>query len=142
MPVIKPDPTLPDGWQCLYEASSDSTYYWNKATGKTQFERPAGPPAGGAAAPPLPVSSLSLCLLKQAVKLTHVVCKLPGPLLQAANGHANGYASNGVGRSSSFAMSAQEYRQQHGLLVQGRDVPDPFQTFESAGFGRDILAEV
>ena len=68
--------------------------------------------------------------------------KLPGLLLQAANGHANGYASNGVGRSSSFAMSAQEYRQQHGLLVQGRDVPDPFQTFESAGFGRDILAEV
>ena len=39
-------------------------------------------------------------------------------------------------------MSAQAYRQQHGLLVQGRDVPDPFQTFESAGFGRDILAEV
>ena len=67
--------------------------------------------------------------------------KLPGLLLQAANGHANGYASNGVSRSN-FAMSAQAYRQQHGLLVQGRDVPDPFQTFESAGFGRDILAEV
>lgn len=39
-------------------------------------------------------------------------------------------------------VSASEYRRQHDITVQGSDVPDPLQTFESVGFPPDILDEV
>lgn len=49
-PTIRPDPTLPVGWQCLFDPDSNATYYWNKATGVTTYERPEA--AAVAVAPP------------------------------------------------------------------------------------------
>ena len=72
-------------------------------------------------------------------------------LLQAANGNGN-YAAAApyeapsrhqlpAGRQD-FAMSADAYRREHGLVVQGASVPDPLQTFESVGFPHNIMDEV
>jgi len=41
-----------------------------------------------------------------------------------------------------FAKSCDEYRAEHGLVVQGASVPDPLQTFESVGFPPNIMDEV
>lgn len=75
--------------------------------------------------------------------------------MQGANGYGsygNGHqaAGNGYGQSNAypeprggnFDLSADEYRRQHDLTVMGDNVPEPFQTFESAGFTQDILDEV
>ena len=35
-----------------------------------------------------------------------------------------------------------EYRALHGCRVEGADVPEPFQTFESVGFPHDIMDEI
>ena len=59
-PTIRPDPTLPVGWQCLFDPDSNATYYWNKATGVTTYERPEA--AAVAVAPP--VVSLMLILIQ------------------------------------------------------------------------------
>lgn len=50
-PQIRPDPTLPAGWQCLYDPDSNAVYYWNKASGSTTYERPEAGPASVAAPP-------------------------------------------------------------------------------------------
>jgi hypothetical protein len=34
------DPTLPAGWMCLFDPASNKTYYWNRTSNITQFERP------------------------------------------------------------------------------------------------------
>lgn len=39
-------------------------------------------------------------------------------------------------------LSADEYRRKHDLNCTGGDVPEPIQTFEAAGFPREILDEV
>lgn len=44
-PQIIKDPTLPPGWEALYDDGQRVTYYWNKASNVTQYERPAGGPA-------------------------------------------------------------------------------------------------
>ena len=41
-----------------------------------------------------------------------------------------------------FALSVDEYRREHGLVVQGASVPDPLQTFDSVGFPPNIMDEV
>ena len=83
-------------------------------------------------------------------------------MLQAANGYgasagyANGYAGNGAVAAAavqplehrlpagkqSFKLSADEYRRAHDLVVEGHDVPDPLQEFDSVGFPRAIMDEV
>ena len=39
-------------------------------------------------------------------------------------------------------MSKPDFLRTHDIHTQGSDVPDAFQTFESAGFPRDIMDEV
>ena len=41
-----------------------------------------------------------------------------------------------------FAASADAYRAEHTLIVQGDNVPDPLQSFDSAGFSAPIMDEV
>ena len=43
-PQIIKDPTLPHGWEALYDDGQRVTYYWNKATNVTTYDRPAGGP--------------------------------------------------------------------------------------------------
>lgn len=39
-------------------------------------------------------------------------------------------------------MTAADYCRAHELITEGQNVPEPVQTFEAAGFPRDILEEV
>ena len=57
-----------------------------------------------------------------------------------ANGHSNHYGERPT--QGNFAQSADGYRAEHGLVVEGEGVPDPLQTFESAGFSAPIMDEV
>ena len=59
MPSRIPDPTLPPGWEALYDDASGSKYYWNPATNHTTYDRPAGGPAAVPA--PHAVSSWGRC---------------------------------------------------------------------------------
>ena len=66
----------------------------------------------------------------------------------AAVAHPSSYSAHASSNaappaaSGNYAMTADEYRQKHDLIVQGYNCPDPVQTFEGAGFSRDILDEV
>ncbi len=69
----------------------------------------------------------------------------------SSNGHGGGgYAATGAVATGMTGkpvntdgfMSASDYRRQHDIIVQGDNVPDPLQTFESVGFPPDILDEV
>lgn len=42
-PQLIKDPTLPPGWEALYDDAQRVTYYWNRATNVTTYDRPAGP---------------------------------------------------------------------------------------------------
>ena len=74
-----------------------------------------------------------------------------------ANGYGGGYAApaqvNGAAHAANhygavpaarqhFAASADAYRAEHTLIVQGDNVPDPLQSFDSAGFSAPIMDEV
>lgn len=41
MPVIVKDPTLPAGWEALYDEGQQVTYYWQRATGTVTYDKPA-----------------------------------------------------------------------------------------------------
>ena len=45
-------------------------------------------------------------------------------------------------RGSRAAMSADDYRRKHDLVVQGQGVPEPIQSFDAAGFAPGIMDEV
>jgi hypothetical protein len=65
----------------------------------------------------------------------------------AASGAPNDYGVVKPQGSHNFPLTTEEYRQEHSLVVEGdrysgEPVPEPLQTFESAGFPRDILDEV
>ncbi len=68
----------------------------------------------------------------------------------SSNGHSNGVAAPANGHAKhvipaagqNFTMSMEQYRAEHGLVVQGDRVPDPLQTFESVGFTSNIMDEV
>lgn len=74
-----------------------------------------------------------------------------------ANGYGGGYAApaqvNGAAHAANhygavpaarqhFAASADAYRAEHTLIVQGDNVPDPLQSFDSANFSAPIMDEV
>jgi hypothetical protein len=73
----------------------------------------------------------------------------------ATNGYSSGYVAPGYGSAApratghaSFHNSdpashhGDTYRIDKGILVTGRDVPEPVRRFEDAGFTREILSEV
>ena len=43
-PERVPDPTLPPGWEALYDTTSGSKYYWNPTTNAVTYDRPTGGP--------------------------------------------------------------------------------------------------
>ena len=45
-------------------------------------------------------------------------------------------------KSTSGFISLVEYKALHGCRVEGENVPEPFQTFESVGFPPDIMDEI
>jgi hypothetical protein len=45
-------------------------------------------------------------------------------------------------RDTTGWVSAEEYNRKHDLRVEGGNVPEAFQTFESVGFPHDIMDEV
>lgn len=57
------------------------------------------------------------------------------------NGHSNHYGAV-PSSTQNFALSTQAYRAEHGLIVEGDNVPDPLQSFDSAGFSAPIMDEV
>lgn len=81
---------------------------------------------------------------------------VPSLYLQA-NGYGGGYSApaqvNGAAHAANhygavpaarqhFTASAEAYRAEHTLIVQGENVPDPLQSFDSAGFSAPIMDEV
>ena len=44
MPVIVKDPTLPTGWEALYDDAQQVTYYWQRSTNITTYDKPAAAP--------------------------------------------------------------------------------------------------
>ncbi len=159
-PTIRPDPTLPVGWQCLFDPDSNATYYWNKTTGVTTYERPEA--AAVAVAPPvvslmsISIQPFSLFTVLQALFVS--LCPVLTPALSTVqangygaygapvqtNGHAhaaNAYGAVPAARQN-FASSTEAYRAEHGLIVQGEGVPDPLQSFDSANFSPAIMDEV
>lgn len=57
------------------------------------------------------------------------------------NGYANG-AAVVASRGSRAALSSDDYRRKHDLIVQGQAVPEPLQSFDAAGFTSGIMDEV
>ena len=41
-PPVPPKPSLPAGWKAKVDKQSGDTYYYNKGTGETSWERPSG----------------------------------------------------------------------------------------------------
>jgi hypothetical protein len=75
----------------------------------------------------------------------------------ASNGYGGGYGGPGYGSTASEPRATghasfhnsdpashhgDSYRMDKGILVTGRDVPEPVKRFEDAGFTREILSEV
>ncbi len=165
------DPTLPAPWEALFDPASGLKYYWNPQTNVTQYERPLGGPAPPPLAPASYVRPHFSPACPRII-FCEVNCgNMPGPLqrtrqpltlrwtAQAANGNGLHHASHAsqsqfeepaghvsrhvppAGRQN-FQMTCEEYRREHGLVVQGASVPDPLQTFESVGFPSNIMDEV
>ena len=155
-PERVPDPTLPPGWEALYDTTSGSKYYWNPTTNAVTYDRPVGgpPPPSHAVRAELP-ALLAPSLADGGLLTASAGC------LQASNGYggssapyANGYGSSAAAEGpkaiahslpadrQNFNLSASEYREREGLRVEGSDVPDPLQSFDSVGFPRAIMDEV
>lgn len=47
-PRIVKDASLPPGWEALYDDEQRVTYYWNKDTNVTTYDKPVGAPAAAA----------------------------------------------------------------------------------------------
>lgn len=158
-PQRQHDPTLPPPWEALFDTDSGLRYYWNPKTNVTQYERPVGGPAPPPAPLPAYVSEYTQTI-SFPVGFSEPVCCYGNPdlllincllVLQASsNGLSNGPApyTNGHAKhvlpaiEQNFALTAEQYRAEHSLVVQGDRVPDPLQTFESAGFSSNIMDEV
>ncbi|EIE25575.1 DEAD-domain-containing protein [Coccomyxa subellipsoidea C-169] len=131
-PQRQHDPTLPRPWEALFDPASGLRYYWNPDTNVTQYERPVGGPP-----PSLP---------PPAGYVRYLSCDM----VPSSNGHSNGVAAPANGHAKhvipaagqNFTMSMEQYRAEHGLVVQGDRVPDPLQTFESVGFTSNIMDEI
>lgn len=141
------DPTLPSPWQALFDPKSGLRYYWNPTTNITQYQRPDGPPA----AVPAPAYNEYRGDYQAPVSSSHGYER---PVANHSYPPSNSISGSGMQSqyqlqqpqalpsSRSGPVSSSEYRRQHDLTVQGEDAPDPFQTFESVNFPRDILDEI
>ncbi|KAK9808388.1 hypothetical protein WJX73_010064 [Symbiochloris irregularis] len=123
MPERVHDPTLPPGWEQLFDEASNSRYYWDRNTNTTTYDRPAGGPPARAA-----------------------------PVSNGHNGYGGGHHDSQAAAApiahayptgaQDFPLSADEYRRKHDVNILERDCPPPLQTFESVGFPRDMMDEI
>lgn len=145
------DPTLPKPWAKL--AEGDTVYYWNEETGVTQYERPALPTSSQpssvrthAHAPQRPYITRSMthtCVRSFVVpRLRYSESMHQCIIIIDQVAPTNGYHEAGVPPTSQGPVSADEYRRQHHLSVQGAAAPEPYQLFEQAPFSPDIMDEV
>lgn len=119
MPEVVADHSLPEPWLALYDSASGLRYYWNPKTNVTTYNRPD---SNGQSVNASTSQQPSYTGLRE---------------VQSTGSLRTDDSSLDPG-----AMSAADYRKKHDLTVTGDGVPDPFQTFEAAGFPRDILDEI
>ncbi len=68
--------------------------------------------------------------------------KAPQPPHTKTQQPSNGSYKQHTTATKADPVSADEYRRQHHLSVQGDTAPEPFQLFEQAPFSSDIMDEV
>jgi len=150
------DPTLPEPWQTLVDTSNNIPYYWNQTTNQTTYTRPTSTSAS-LHPPPPPSSSYDKNVRRDYE---------PSPSSNYSNNYGSvnsstsnkyeqirsgtgfdqsGYQKterNGAPVNTVGFLSAEEYRRKNDIKVEGSNVPDPLQTFDSVGFPKDISQEV
>lgn len=62
--------------------------------------------------------------------------------MQASPAVAAESDSDSAAEEDEGPLSPEEWRAKHAMLVYGEAPPDPFQTFEQAGFPREVLRTV
>lgn len=125
------DPTLPAGWDAVYDPNSGLRYYWNRRSNETTYDHPAEsskPPP-----PPGPPPTDGSRFFGDDSKSGYGVYRDEGEDVPD---------SMNPPEFSSGSKEAIRYREKTEITVQGTSVPDPIQSFEEARFPSDIMQQI